>query len=112
MARKCSYCGQEGHNILKCPLPWIHTLMKLLISSLIGSIGSLVFMFINRMYINNQPITMDFLSTLGNGMAIGFGLGLSYGIFLVLKTKFSLSIPEIVDYAKDIIRSPFHRNKD
>jgi hypothetical protein len=93
---KCSYCGQEGHNRLKCPVEprdkikeAVEEALKkvaqfTVISSIIGGCFTLAVSLIE----NHGVLTPDFSLGFVVGLAVGAGIGFGFGILFVLKGFF------------------------
>jgi len=94
---KCSECGQEGHNISKCPIrkerekkEAVEEALKqvaqfTVISSIIGGCFTLAVSLIE----NHGVLTPDFSLGFVVGLAVGTGFGFGFGILYVLNGFFN-----------------------
>lgn len=90
---KCSYCGQEGHNILKCPVKpgddIKKALKKVALTTVIGAVISGSFSLAVALVQHDGLLTADFFSGFIIGLLVGAGIGFGFGIIYVLNGFFS-----------------------
>ncbi len=102
---KCSFCKQEGHNILKCDelerYKALRLIKKLVLYPFVFAVLSFVYVIVKQIYIDDKAITMDFLSTLGNGIAIGFEIGFGVGVLFAL---FNLDVFSVFSFVEQVFR--------
>jgi len=106
---KCSFCKQEGHNILKCDefekYKALKLIKKLVLYPFIFAALSFIYVIVKQIYADDKSTTMmDFLSTLGNGIAIGFEIGFGVGVFFALFNLFNLDVFSVFSFVEQVFR--------